>query len=198
VIYSFLNPKTALITLYIAKRLEIQEDWFMVHNMATWKLLEDMMLELKKKGVSIPANVMEDLRAAKSMIKLSCMENSRGEATQKAEEYLANVEACLINEAQKTLGSETADQWLRRLEEANAEVCEEKTEESKFVTGVPRDQKWIRVEPIKNLSTERIQQIAKDQNLQIKPQNDGRLIVYGQPNGIKEFLKKMTTEAAKQ
>jgi tRNA U34 2-thiouridine synthase MnmA/TrmU len=52
------------------------------------------------------------------------------------------------------------------------------------------------VEPISNLSTERIQQLAKEQNLQVKPQKDGRLIVYGQPESIKEFLKKMTTATA--
>ena len=170
----------------------------MGHNMASWKLLEDMMLELKKKGVAIPANIMEDLRAAKSMIKLSCMENSRGDAMQKAEEYTANVEAYLVTEAQKIISSEAVDQWLRRLEEANAEICEETREEGVFVTGVPRDQKWVRVEPIKNLSTERIQQIAKEQNLQVNQQNDGRLVVYGQPDDIKEFLKKMTLEATKK
>jgi hypothetical protein len=170
----------------------------MGHNMATWKLLEDIMLELKKKGLSIPSNVMEDLRAAKSMIKLSCMQDSRGEAIQKAEEYTANVEAFLVTEGQKILGSEIVDQWLRLLEEANADVCEEKTEENKFVTGVPRDQKWVRVEPIKNLSTERIQQIAKEQNLTVNQQNDGRLVVFGQPEAIKDFLKKVTTEVVKQ
>jgi hypothetical protein len=42
----------------------------MGHNMASWKLLEDMMIELKKKGVTVPVNILEDLRAAKSMIKL--------------------------------------------------------------------------------------------------------------------------------
>jgi hypothetical protein len=170
----------------------------MGHNMATWKLLEDIMLELKKKGLSIPSNVMEDLRAAKSMIKLSCMQDSRGEAIQKAEEYTANVEAYLVTEGQRILGSEIVDQWLRRLEEANADVCEEKTEESKFVTGVPRDQKWVRVEPITNLSTERIKQIAKEQSLTVNQQKDGRLVVFGQPEAIKDFLKKMTTDAAKQ
>jgi hypothetical protein len=170
----------------------------MGHNMATWKALEDMMIELKKKGVTIPPNVMEDLRAAKSMIKLSCMEDSRGEVIQKTEEYTANVEAYLITEAQKTLGSEKVDEWLRRLEEASAEVCEDAKREDKFVTGVPRDQKWIRVEPINNLPKEQIQQIAEDQNLQVKAQSDGRLVVFGQPDAIKAFLKRMTTEAAKQ
>ena len=169
----------------------------MGHNMATWKLLEDMMIQLRKKGVNIPANIVNDLRSAKLMIKLTCMDGSRGEAVQKAEEYLANVEAYLVTEAQKTLGSEQVDQWLRRLEEANAEICEETKEENKFITGVPRDQKWIRVEPINNLPTERIKQIAKEHNLQVNPQNDGRLVVYGQPEDIKEFLKKMTIEAAK-
>jgi hypothetical protein len=38
--------------------------------------------------------------------------------------------------------------------------------------------------------------MAKDQNLQIKLQNDGRLLVYGQNENIKIFLKKMTAEAA--
>jgi len=167
--------------------------------MASWKLLEDMLIALKRQGVTIPANVMEDLRAAKSMIKLSCMEGTRGgDAIQKAEEYTANVEAYLVTEAQKTFGAEIVDQWLRRIEEANAEICEEKTEESKFVTGVPRDQKWVRVEPINNLPTELIQQLANEQNLQVKPQKDGRLLVYGQPECIKEFLKKMTAEATKQ
>ncbi len=170
----------------------------MGHNTASWKLLEDMLLELKKKGATIPANIMEDLRAAKSMIKLSCMENSQGDAMQKAEEYTANVEAYLVTEAQKIISSEAVDQWLRRLEEANAEICEEpKKEESKFVTGVPRDQKWVRVEPINNLSTERIQQIAKEQNLQVNQQKDGRLVVYGQPEDIKVFFKKMTLETVK-
>jgi len=164
--------------------------------MATWKLLEDMMIELKKKNVAIPSDVMEDLRAAKSMIKLSCMQGS-GDAVQKAEEYLANVEAYVINQAQTTFDPETSDQWLRRLEEANAEVVEETPAENTFVTGVPRDQKWVRIEPIKNMQTRRIEEIAKEQNLQVTPQKDGRLLIYGQAGEIKEFLKKITAETAK-
>lgn len=167
----------------------------MGHNMATWKLLEDMLIELKKKGGSIPSDIMEDLRAAKSMINLSCMKGG-GDAIQKTEEYTATVEAYLVNEAQKIFGSETADQWLKRLEDANAEVCDEIKTENNFVTGVPRDQKWVRVEPIETLPTERILQLAKERKLQVKSQNDGRLLIYGQNEDIKTFLKKMTSEAA--
>ena len=125
----------------------------MGHNMASWKLLEEMIIELKKKGVVIPENIMGDLRSAKSMIKLHCTQaQGAGDVIQKAEELTANVEAYLVTEAQKPLGSEKVDLWLRRLEEANAEVCEEVAEENKFVTGVPRDQKWVRVEPVNSQS----------------------------------------------
>jgi hypothetical protein len=165
---------------------------------ATWKILEDLMIELKKKEVTIPPNVINDLRSAKLMIKISESAGSTGDVSQKVEEYLGYVESYLINEAQKTFGSEIVDQWLRRLEDATAETSEEKTEENKFITNVPRDQKWIRVEPISNLPTERIQQIAKESSLSVNPQKDGRLVVYGQPEAIKEFLKKMTTEANKK
>ena len=165
---------------------------------ATWRILEDIIIELRKKGVTIPTNVMTDLKSAKLMINISQAEGSTGEVTQKVEEYLANVEGYLITEAEKTFGSERVDEWLRRLEAAICEVCEVKEEEDKFILGVPRDQKWIRVEPIGNLTSERLQQIAKESNLSVNPQKDGRLVVYGQPEDIKEFLKKMTAEAIKK
>jgi hypothetical protein len=168
----------------------------MGHNLATWKTLEDMMIELKKKGIVIPVNVLEDLRAAKSMIKLSCGTQGSGDAIMKVEEYMAGVEAFLVTEGQKVFGSQHVDRWLERLEEAGAhgEVCDETLEEEKFVTGVPRDQKWVRIEPIGNLSVAEVEENAKSFNLQIKPQKDGKLVVYGQPENLKVFLKKITAE----
>jgi len=165
---------------------------------ATWKILEDLMLELKKKGVAIPPNIINDLRSAKLMIKISESAGSTGDVSQKVDEYLGNVESYLINEAQKILGPEEIDRWFRRLEEANVQTSEEKSEENKFITNVPRDQKWVRIEPIRNVPAERIQKIAKESNLSVNPQKDGRLVIYGQQEDIKEFLKKMTSEATKK
>jgi hypothetical protein len=165
--------------------------------MASWKLLEDMKLELKKAGVTIPPKVLEDLRGAKPMLKLSCMEGSQGDAMQKAEEYLANVEAYVVTEGQKVFGEEKVDRWLRQLEEANVEVCSEPlSAQDKFVTGVPRDQRWVRVEPWGEWTAEKIEQIAKEQNLQVKPQAEGKLVVYGQPENLKAFIKRMAAGKA--
>lgn len=170
----------------------------MSHSL-TWKVLEELMIELRKKGANILPVAVNDLRSAKLMIKISEYEGSKGEAEQKVEEYLGSVESYLINEAQKTLGSETVDQWLRRLEEVNLETDEEKTEESKFVTGIPRDQKWVRVEPHSNLTSERIKQMAKESNLSVNSQKDDeRLVIYGQAEGIKEFFRRMTAEENKK
>ncbi len=164
-------------------------------HMVTWNILENLMLELKKKGVVIPSNVINDLRSAKLMIKISESAGSTGDVSQKVDEYLGNVESYLVSEAQKSFGSKLVDVWLRRLEDAYLEPCEERTEKNNFVTGVPRDQKWIRVEPTGNLTCQRIEQIAEESNLSVNLQKDGRLVVYGQPEGIKEFLKKMTADA---
>lgn len=156
-----------------------------------------MMLELKKSGVSIPTKVVEDLRSAKSMIQLSYTEGSHGSALQKVEEYLANVEAYVMTEGQKTLGSEKVDGWLRRLEEVNGKECEAPTAVAKFVTGVPRDQKWIRIEPTNDFPVECIARMAKDQTLRIKKQVDGKLLIYGQPEDLKLLLKKMAMQSSK-
>jgi hypothetical protein len=165
---------------------------------ATWKILEDLMIDLKKKGVTISPTVINDLRSAKLMIKISESAGSTGDISLKVEEYLRTVESNLINEAQKNFGAEVVDKWLRRLEDAAIENSEEKAEENIFITNVPRDQKWVRIEPINNLPTERIEQIAEESHLSVNPQKDGRLVVYGQQEGIREFLKKLTAEANKK
>lgn len=164
----------------------------------TWEVLEDLMMELKKKGATISPNIINDFRSAKLMIKISETEGSKGDAEQKVEEYLGSIESYLINEAQKIFSSEIVDQWLNRIEESNTQIDVKVIEEQKFVTGVPRDQKWVRVEPYANLTYESVKQMAEESSLSVNLQKDGHILVHGQPEGIKEFLKKMTAEATKK
>jgi hypothetical protein len=172
----------------------------MGHTMAAWKTLEDLLIELKRKNVEIPENIVADLRAARSMIELSCSEGSQGESLQKAEEYTASVEAFLINEAQQTFGPEAVDEWLRRLEEANAQdSCGKEAQgKGKFVVGVPRDQKWIRIEPSSSLSEANVLKLAGERNLMVNKQTDGRLVVHGQAVDVKAFVKQVAAETAKK
>jgi hypothetical protein len=168
---------------------------------AAWKVLEEIIIEFRKKGVEIPQTVMNDLKSAKVMIKIMSADESRGETAPKVEQYLGSVEAYLVTEAQKTFDPARIDEWLRRLGEATSDVCgmEEKgKEESKFISGVPRDQKWIRVEPLTSLPLEKLKQLAEKQNLSSRVQEDGRLLVHGRAEDIREFVKRMTEQTAKE
>lgn len=169
----------------------------MVHTMAAWKTLEDFLIELRKKDVQVPYDILRDLRAARVMIELSCSEGTHEEAAQKAEEYSANVEAFLVNEAQKALKPQAVDEWLKRLEQANTQTDEEEgAVEGNFVTGVPRGQKWIRVEPDSNLPEQYVLKLAGERNLTVNKQSDGRLVVFGQPGDVKAFVKQVAAETA--
>ena len=161
-----------------------------------WKVLEDLMLKLNKKGYDAPPSIVNDLRSAKGMIKIFETGESQGDAAMKLEELLGSIESEFITQAQTMMNPEEVDEWLKRLDEASLPICEVKAKsESALITGVPRDQKWIRVEPMPNLPAEKLTVIAKENSLSVNQQKDGRLVVYGQQEGIKAFLKKMAEAA---
>src|SRR4030067_1745282 len=146
----------------------------------TWKILEDITIEFRKKGLTVPATVMTDLKAAKTMIKLMDAETGRGEMAPQTEQYLRNVESYLITEAQKHFPPERIDEWLRRLDAATVETCvcarEERKEESRFISGLPRDQKWARVMPLVSLPEEKLKQLAEETSLSFRTEKDGNLV----------------------
>jgi hypothetical protein len=174
---------------------------------AVWKVLEEIIIELRKKGVATPPKVMSDLKSAKVLMKvLDASESDRGEAAPKIEQYLGSVEAAIVTEAQKVFAPARIDAWLRRLEEASCDTCvtcgvstETKAKtEAKFITGLPRDQKWIRVEPLASLPAEKLKQLAGEANLSFREETDGHLTVYGSAENIRAFVKKMTEQTAKE
>ncbi len=174
---------------------------------AVWKVLEEIVIELRKKGVETPPNVMNDLKSAKILMKvLDASESDRGETTPKIEQYLGSVEAYLVTEAQQHFPPARIDTWLKRIETANYSTCPtctvepaktEKTE-TKFITGVPRDQKWIRIKPLASLSVEQLKQLAEQANLSFREEQDGHLIIHGDAENIKKLVKKMTEQASKE
>ena len=169
----------------------------------TWKILEEIIIELRKKDNPAPESVMNDLKSAKTLIKLIETGEDRGEIAPRIEQYLSSVEANLVTEAQKSFPPEKVDEWLRRLEGASCQACPGKEkqnlrEEQRFVPGLPRDQKWVRITPIVSLPKEKLEELAQNCGLSVKTEKDGHLTVYGSDEGIKEFVKKMTKETARE
>lgn len=163
----------------------------MGHSSA-WQVLENMIADFRKRGINVPEEVMTNLKSAKTMIKILKADPSRGETLQKIEEYLANVEYYLVSEGQKTFGEECVNEWLKRLEEANRKTDEE--EEPRFVAGLPREEKWVRIKPSAELTVEKLKKSAKELNLSYNMQNDGYLLVHGADECIKEFVKKIAAK----
>jgi hypothetical protein len=159
----------------------------------TWKILEEMITDLREKGITIPTQIMNDLRSARTMIRILKADASCGETVQKVEEYLGELESYLVSQGEKLLGAAYVDHWLKRLGQASKKALQEE-EEVRFVSGLPREQKWVRVKPSGELTAERLSALAEGLTLSYKAQDDGSLLVYGKEEHVKEFVKKMTTK----
>ncbi|MDR2707648.1 MAG: DUF2096 domain-containing protein [Nitrososphaerota archaeon] len=169
-------------------------------HMVIWKTLETLLIELRKTNIQIPVNILEDLRTARSILEISYSEDASEETTAKAEVYLTNVKAYIIDQAQKTFDPPVVNEWLTRLKHDTIPTIKEKpaeTPKDKFVIDTPRNQHWIRIETDHNkLPEEHVLKLAKKWNLTVNKQTDNRLILYGQLDDIKAFVKQIATKTA--
>ena len=157
---------------------------------AAWKVLEEMITDFRKRGLKVPADIISDLRSAKTLINVLKADPSRIETSEKIETYLRIVESYLFSEGQKTFGADYVDEWLKHLNEESKRVLEEE-EETRFIPGLPREQKWIRIKPSHELPLDKIKELAEESSLSCDVQNDGCLLVYGEDERVKAFVKKM-------
>jgi len=157
-----------------------------------WKTLADLITEFRKRGETIPSNVMADLRAAKTMIQVLKADPERVENVPTIEAYFGNVESYLIMEAHKKFGAEFADAWMEKLKEARKIRAVEGMEPaSRFVPGLPKGQRWVRIQISKETPEKEVEMLAKKSGLQFKNQRNGYMLVYGEGEKLKLFVKKI-------
>jgi len=168
-------------------------NWPMGH-LAVWKVLEEMVADFKKKGAAVPAYIIDDLKSAKTTIRILKADPSCGENTQKIDEYLTNVESYLISEGQRRFGQAYVDEWLRRVNEAGRKIVDKEEEETRFISGVRREQKWIRLTPLNELPLEKLKALAKKSSLQCRVQHNEYLVVSGPDAVLKDFVKKIAAK----
>ena len=163
-------------------------------NVAVWKILEEMIADFREKKMDIPAEIMDDLKSARTTLGILKVDPTNPETLQKIDQYMLKVESYLVSEGQKKLGFAYADEWLNRLDDAHREKGDEDQDETRFIPGVPRQQKWIRVTPTTEISIESLETTAHGLGLQSTVQKDGTLLVCGGDQGIKDFVKKMASK----
>lgn len=157
---------------------------------SVWKVLEEMLIEMRQKELPIPSAIMDDLKSAKTVIRM-LGEDNRAENIEKIERYLLNVESYLMSEGQKKFGQDYVDKWLNRIDKASREIHDEEQNEKRFIPGVPRQQKWIRVASSKELPIEKLEAMTEKMNISYRVQKDGSMLVFGEEQSIKDFVKKI-------
>jgi hypothetical protein len=162
--------------------------------LAVWKVLEEMVTDFKKRGVAVPAQIVDDLKSAKTIIRVLKADPSRGENAQKIEEYLGKVESYLVSEGQRRFGQAYADEWLELRDQAARKIVDEEKEEIRFIPGLPREQKWIRLTLSNELPLEKLETLANESNLSYNVQTDGCLLVFGPDMVLKDFVRKIAAK----
>lgn len=156
-----------------------------------WKTLGDLITEFRRRGETVPYEIMEDLRTAKTLIQVLRADPKRVENVPSIEAYLGNVESYLMLKAQKEFGHSFAEEWMRKAQKARESKTEEKpTFSSKFVPGLPRGQKWVRVQVTEDISEKEIRQLAMETGLSCRLHDDGYMLVYGEDEKLRLFLRK--------
>ncbi len=157
-----------------------------------WKVLDELVVMMRSKGVNVPKKVIADLRSAKALINMYNLDQSKIETLSKIEVYLGNIEQTLLYLTEVDVGKDLADEYLRKIFDARGKVVEViRTVSSKLVHGVPRDQHWIRVRIDADMDKGEYEILAKDLNLSLRTQEDGFLIIHGEKDKIKELIKKV-------
>lgn len=159
-----------------------------------WKVLADLVTELRRKGETIPPNVMNDLRSAKTMIQILKADPTHVENLPRIEMYMENVESHLVFTVQEKFGSDYAEQWMKKLEKARRTREEEEKAATRFVPGLPRGKHWVRVQISQDMPENDIKRLAKENRLSTKMQKNGYMLVYGDVEKVKLFVKKMAEE----
>ena len=154
-----------------------------------WKSIADFLIELQKEGEQIPEDVINDLRSAKTMIQVLIADPNNMESISRIDTYLRNVESYAINTAEKH-GTKQVEAWLKKFEIKNRE--EEKETISRFVTGIPRQKKWVRIQISEDTPSNDIKKLVKISDLSYKIQKNRYILVYGNGENIKSLMKKMT------
>jgi hypothetical protein len=159
-----------------------------------WKILADLLTELQERGEKIPAEVINDLRSAKTMIQVLKADPTHTENISRIDTYMRSVESYAIFAAEK-LGTETVEEWLKKLKDTKTvKKKEDRAAGSRFSLGVPRDKSWMRIKISDDTPLEDVKNLMKESSLSYKMQENGYILVYGNEKNIKSFVRRMAEQ----
>lgn len=160
-----------------------------------WKVVEEMIVDLRGKGILIPSETMTELQSAKTLIHVLDADTAQADVTQEIDKCLFNVESYIMSKGQMVFGPEYVEKWFTRLDQAK-EAPEETKKEPKSLENIPRGAKWIRINP-STLSIDESKKFADELHLSCMVQNEGFLLVHGEDAQLRELVRKMAAKYEK-
>ena len=158
-----------------------------------WKALEELIVELKKKHVTVLPELVDDLKSAQTLIKIYRTDPTALEVATEIERYLEKVEANLIYLAHSDVGKEYGDACVKRLHEARLKGLRETVKvPSTFVTGVPKGAHWIRFKISDLIDDEEMDLLLEQLKLTSAMQEDGYHLIHGKEENVKAFVKEVS------
>jgi hypothetical protein len=155
-----------------------------------WKALEELIVELRKKLVTVIPELVDDLKSAQTLIKIYRTDPTAIEVATDIERYLENVEANLIYLARSDVGTEYGEDCLKRLHEARMKGLRETAKvPTTFVSGVPKGAHWIRFKISDLIDDEEVNMLLEKLGLKSAMQEDGYLLIHGKKENVKTFVK---------
>ena len=159
-----------------------------------WKLLADLLRQHQEKGEEIPADVLNDLRSAKTMIQVLKADPTDIESISRIDTYLRTVESYAIFTMENE-GKENVEEWLKKLKELERVENKENVETTtKFVTKVPRNKNWMRIQIPEDIHGQEMRKLVKEEGLCYRLEKKGYILVYGDKKKIKSLVKRLAKQ----
>jgi len=155
-----------------------------MNHIAAAKVLDRLLLELIKKGATIPAQVAEELKSGRALASIGLRKPDDPELAAKAGAVLEGVEMNLLAQAEITVGVAYAESWQRLIAQAQEQPLEAAS--GRMVKGVPKNERWIRFQ-----TSELADADPAAFSLTAAAQEDGFTLVYGKKENVTAFLNKI-------
>ena len=166
----------------------------MSYYLGAAKVLEDLILDLREKGVDIPGHVVDSLKAGRSYASIWQRDTQDSETAMKAQSALEIVEMNLLSLAEEAVGGEYADGWQRKVAAAYQEAPEAHEKKPTFVVGVPKGDHWIRFETKDLYEIEGVERRLGERHLTARKQDDGFTLIHGKKEDVTAFMGEIREE----
>lgn len=157
-----------------------------------WKVFENLITELKKKGVSVSDQTMKKLRGTRATINIYAADPTYQQTAADLMTQLTDLEMVLMSQAEQEVGEEFTKEWLEKIAAArNAEPGEPVIDKG-FPKGVPRSDYWIRLTIGDVIPNDELREMVAKYNLSLKEESSEQVVVYGEQSIVKQLVKEMT------